>query len=150
LCLKALSPQAKTLLHAGSKQCVPVLFAAGFGIALVTHGQSEGGSVARRPPGTIDGGKTADESTTRRDADRAPGNDAGSSVQSPQSERWARLRTTAGLTQGQPAERSGVSQPQISQLERTAQEPRLSTVLALSRAVRVEPATLLQGTNSLE
>ena len=60
-----------------------------------------------------------------------------------------RLRTAAGLTQGQLAERSGVSQPQILQLERAAQEPRLSTVLALSRALGVEPAILLQGTISL-
>jgi DNA-binding XRE family transcriptional regulator len=58
-----------------------------------------------------------------------------------------RLRTAAGLTQGQLAERSGVSQPQISQLERAAQEPRLSTVLALARALGVEPAALLPGTD---
>jgi transcriptional regulator with XRE-family HTH domain len=42
-----------------------------------------------------------------------------------------------------------VSQPQISQLERAVQEPRLSTVLALSQALGVEPAILLQGTTSL-
>jgi DNA-binding XRE family transcriptional regulator len=57
-----------------------------------------------------------------------------------------RLRTAAGLTQGQLAERSGVSQPQISQLERAGQEPRLSTVLSLSRALGVDPGALLQGT----
>jgi len=54
-----------------------------------------------------------------------------------------RLRKAAGLTQDQLAERSGISQAQISQLERGTWEPRLGTLISLARALGVAPATFL-------
>ena len=49
----------------------------------------------------------------------------------------------AGLTQAELAEKSGVSQPHVSALERGAWEPRLATIMALAKALNVEPASLL-------
>ena len=54
-----------------------------------------------------------------------------------------RARHAAGLTQAELAERSGVSQPHISQLESGTWEPRLTTIMALATALGVEPGALL-------
>ena len=53
------------------------------------------------------------------------------------------LRLARGLTQTQLAELSGVSQPHVSALERGLWDPRLGTLLAMARALNVEPADLL-------
>lgn len=56
------------------------------------------------------------------------------------------LRKAAGLTQDELSARSGVSQSNISALEKGTWEPRLSTIMALARAFGVAPAALLPGT----
>ena len=56
-----------------------------------------------------------------------------------------RLRLAAGLTQDELSARSGVSQSNISALEKGTWEPRLSTILALAKAFGVAPAALLPG-----
>ena len=48
-----------------------------------------------------------------------------------------RARKAAGLTQAELAEKSGVSQPHVSALERGAWEPRLATIMALAKALNV-------------
>ncbi|MDO9712540.1 helix-turn-helix domain-containing protein [Paracraurococcus lichenis] len=58
-----------------------------------------------------------------------------------------RLRKAAGLTQMELAAKSGVSQSNISALELTTWEPKLSTILALAEALEVPPADLLIGWN---
>jgi transcriptional regulator with XRE-family HTH domain len=59
-----------------------------------------------------------------------------------------RTRSDAGMTQRDLSERSGVSQPQISQLERGVQEPRLSTIKALAKALGVDAAALIPPDDS--
>lgn len=59
-----------------------------------------------------------------------------------------RLRLAAGVTQDQLAAKSGVSQSQISALEKGIWEPRLSTILALAKAFGVAPAALVHGWDS--
>ncbi len=54
-----------------------------------------------------------------------------------------RLRKAAGLTQDQLAERSGVSQAQISQLEKDKWLPRVDALMALAKAMGVPTAALL-------
>ena len=54
-----------------------------------------------------------------------------------------RARQAAGLTQAELAEKSGVSQPHISQLESGTWEPRLATIMQLARALGIEPGALL-------
>ena len=57
--------------------------------------------------------------------------------------RISELRKKKRLTQVQLAELSGVSQAHVSALERGAWEPRLETILAFARALRVQPSSLL-------
>ena len=54
-----------------------------------------------------------------------------------------RLRTAAELSQEGLSELSGLHSTEISRLERGVRDPRLSTVVRLARALRVEPALLL-------
>jgi transcriptional regulator with XRE-family HTH domain len=54
-----------------------------------------------------------------------------------------RLRTALGLTQAQLAERIGVRQPRIAEIERGDANPRLDTLARLSAALRVPLAALL-------
>ena len=54
-----------------------------------------------------------------------------------------RLRLERGLTQVQLAEQSGIAQGHYSQLETGNWEPRLATILALARALGVQPGELL-------
>lgn len=56
-----------------------------------------------------------------------------------------RLRMAAGMTQDELAAQSGLSQSNISTLEKGTWEPRLSTIFALARALRVAPAELVHG-----
>ena len=55
----------------------------------------------------------------------------------------ARLRL--GLSQQQLARRCGLSRTEVSLFERRARSPRLEMIVALSRALGVEPGELLQG-----
>lgn len=55
----------------------------------------------------------------------------------------ARLRL--GLSQQQLASRCGLSRTEISLFERRARSPRLEMIVALSRALEMEPGELLQG-----
>ena len=54
-----------------------------------------------------------------------------------------RLRVTADLSQEQLSDLSGLHSTEISRLERAVRDPRLSTIIRLARALRVEPARLL-------
>jgi len=54
-----------------------------------------------------------------------------------------RFRLERGLTQVQLAELSGIAQGHFSQLETGSWEPRLATIMALSRALRLQPGDLL-------
>ena len=56
-----------------------------------------------------------------------------------------RLRTAAGLSQEQLAERSGIHPTAVSRIERAVRDPRLKTILRLAKAVGVEPARLFDG-----
>lgn len=58
-------------------------------------------------------------------------------------DRMLELRRKRGFTQVQLAERSGISQAHISALERAAWEPRLETIVAIARALKVQPSSLL-------
>ena len=58
-------------------------------------------------------------------------------------ERMLELRRKRRLTQVQLAGLSGVTQAHISALERGAWEPRLETIVAIARALRVQPSALL-------
>lgn len=55
-----------------------------------------------------------------------------------------RLREAAGLSQGDLAERAGLSRIGYRNLEAGGSEPRTSTVLALARALHVDPTELLR------
>jgi transcriptional regulator with XRE-family HTH domain len=55
------------------------------------------------------------------------------------------LRRRLRLTQEQLAERSGVAQNTISKLETTAVAPTYAVVLAVARALRVDPQSLRFG-----
>jgi transcriptional regulator with XRE-family HTH domain len=54
-----------------------------------------------------------------------------------------RLRENAELTQDGLSDLSGLHSTEISRLERGVRDPRLSTIVRLARALRVEPAQLL-------
>ena len=54
-----------------------------------------------------------------------------------------RLREDAELTQDGLSDLSGLHSTEISRLERGVRDPRLSTIVRLARALRVEPAQLL-------
>jgi transcriptional regulator with XRE-family HTH domain len=56
-----------------------------------------------------------------------------------------RQRAQAGLTQDALAAACHLHRTEISLLERAGREPRLSTIVKLARALRVEPAELLDG-----
>ncbi len=58
---------------------------------------------------------------------------------------FASLRKAAGLTQEEVAERSGLSQQYISDLERGKRNPTVESLVALARAMRVEPRDFLAG-----
>ena len=58
-------------------------------------------------------------------------------------ENLKRLRSGRGLTQVQLAEHTGITQGHYSQLENGNWEPRLATILALAKALRVQPGELL-------
>ena len=58
-------------------------------------------------------------------------------------ERMLELRRKRGLTQVQLGERSGVTQAHVSALERGAWEPRLETIVAIARALKVQPSALM-------
>jgi transcriptional regulator with XRE-family HTH domain len=53
------------------------------------------------------------------------------------------LRERRGLTQEQLAERAGVSRTYLARLETGKQDPTLSTIEKLARALSVRPARLL-------
>jgi len=55
----------------------------------------------------------------------------------------ARLRM--GLSQQELASRCGLSRTEISLFERRARSPRLEMIVALSKALDVEPGELLEG-----
>lgn len=54
-------------------------------------------------------------------------------------------RVRLGLSQQQLAIRCGLSRTEISLFERRARSPRLEMIVALSRALEVEPGELLEG-----
>ena len=54
-----------------------------------------------------------------------------------------RLRVAAELTQDGLSDLSGLHTTEISRLERGVRDPRLSTIVRLARALRVEPGLLL-------
>jgi len=56
-----------------------------------------------------------------------------------------RLREKAGMSQETLADRAGLHRTEVSLLERSGREPRLWTILRLSRALGVTPAQLLNG-----
>jgi transcriptional regulator with XRE-family HTH domain len=64
-------------------------------------------------------------------------------------ERFAQNLQTArirlGLSQQRLATRCGLSRTEISLFERRARSPRLEMIVALSRALEVEPGELLEG-----
>lgn len=54
-------------------------------------------------------------------------------------------RLKLGLSQQQLAIRCGLSRTEISLFERRARSPRLEMIVALSRALEMEPGELLRG-----
>lgn len=56
-----------------------------------------------------------------------------------------RRRERLGLTQERVALSSGIHMTEVSKLERGTHEPRLSTIVALARALEVPPGHLLRG-----
>lgn len=54
-------------------------------------------------------------------------------------------RVRLGLSQQQLASRCGLSRTEISLFERRARSPRLEMIVALSRALEMEPGELLHG-----
>lgn len=57
---------------------------------------------------------------------------------------FARLRSASGLTQEQVAERAGVSQQYISDLERGKRNPSVETLLKISDVFRVSHMELVK------
>lgn len=57
-------------------------------------------------------------------------------------ERMLAARQRAGLTQVQLAAAAGLTQPHISQLESGALEPKLSTIVAIAKALDIPVAAL--------
>jgi transcriptional regulator with XRE-family HTH domain len=53
-------------------------------------------------------------------------------------------RTNLGLTQEQVADRSGVHPTEVSRIEAGKRDPRISTLLRLAAAVKVQPGQLLE------
>lgn len=54
-------------------------------------------------------------------------------------------RVKLGLSQQQLASRCGLSRTEISLFERRARSPRLEMIVALSKALGMEPGELLEG-----
>lgn len=54
-----------------------------------------------------------------------------------------RLRKRRGLTQEQLAEAAGIGRSYLARLETARQDPTLSTIEKLAKALKVKPATLL-------
>lgn len=59
--------------------------------------------------------------------------------------RLRRGRRALGLTQHQLGERAGISGSQVYRLEAAEREPRLSTLVALARALGKDPGELVRG-----
>jgi transcriptional regulator with XRE-family HTH domain len=55
------------------------------------------------------------------------------------------LRLSLGLSQQELAHRCGLSRTEVSLFERRARSPRLEMIVALSKALEVEPGELLEG-----
>jgi transcriptional regulator with XRE-family HTH domain len=56
-------------------------------------------------------------------------------------------RTKRFLTQDALAHKAGISQKQLSKIERDDVEPRFSTVLRLAEALGIEPERFLEGSD---
>lgn len=56
-----------------------------------------------------------------------------------------RRRERLGLTQEALGYRAGLHMTEISKLERAVQEPRLTTIVLVARALEVRPGHLLRG-----
>jgi len=54
------------------------------------------------------------------------------------------LRERRGLSQEQLAEKAGLSRPHLARLETAKQDPTLSTIEKLAKALKVKPAELLK------
>jgi transcriptional regulator with XRE-family HTH domain len=54
-------------------------------------------------------------------------------------------RAELGLSQEALGDAAGLHRTEISLLERGAREPRLTTIVRIARALRVQPAELLKG-----
>ena len=54
-------------------------------------------------------------------------------------------RARLGLSQEALGDAAGLHRTEISLLERAAREPRLTTIVRVARALKVEPAELLKG-----
>lgn len=54
------------------------------------------------------------------------------------------LREQRGMTQERLAEAAGLSRPHLARLETARQDPTLSTIEKLAKALRVKPAELLK------
>jgi transcriptional regulator with XRE-family HTH domain len=58
--------------------------------------------------------------------------------------RLKRLREARGMTQAELAEKAGLSREYVLRLENASQDPTLSTIEALAKALKVKPAELLK------
>jgi transcriptional regulator with XRE-family HTH domain len=56
-----------------------------------------------------------------------------------------RLRTLNALTQGELAEKAGLTTAAVARIERDEAEPRPSTLRKLSEALNVQPRDLIEG-----
>ena len=56
-----------------------------------------------------------------------------------------RLRTLNALTQGELAEKAGLTTAAVARIERDETEPRPSTLRKLSEALNVQPRDLIEG-----
>ena len=54
------------------------------------------------------------------------------------------LRARRGMTQEQFAEAAGLSRPHVARLETARQDPTLTTIEKLAKALKVKPAELLK------
>ena len=60
-------------------------------------------------------------------------------------ENLRRLRTLNALTQGELAEKAGLTTAAVARIERDEAEPRPSTLRKLSEALNVQPRELIEG-----
>lgn len=68
-----------------------------------------------------------------------------SSIASEFATRLRRARAESGLSQSQLAERTGISHSEIYRLEAGAREPRLRTIVELSRGLGIDSGALVVG-----